>query len=730
MTTPQLFADGVALHLGKRIGKGGEGEVYALADGPTRAVKLYTARDGADREAKIRAMVNMRLAERSSLAAFPMAIARDRSGGFVGFVMRLVRDHQPLFELYSPAARKQNFPQASYQFLVRAALNTAKAIAAVHEVGCVIGDINHSGILISKQATAALIDADSFQVIDGTSRYLCRVGVPEYTPPELQGQSLGGVVRTPNHDAFGLAIVVFQLLAMGRHPFVGSYAKGEMPIEKAISEFCFAYSLRRSVGMKPPPGACTLKDLSPLLAEAFESAFSKEQAQTRPTAKQWVTLLETFEKTLIKCSANSIHHYSSAATECPWCRMEQRLAVVLFVPTYADFTAPKITIDVNQPSLSQLWAQVEAIQLPSRAQIVPTLPPRPSLTPSPEAQLAARNRFIPVALRVAGIIAALLIVVIVPAAWWIAAAAAWGGHAVAKNFRGDLASHYNQKVTAIDNELRRAFEQWVQRVGIDRAEALKSSLRETRRIYENLKSEEEQRVAQYQKDRKAVQKRQYLDRFRIRDYKIRGIGPAKLATLASYGIETAGDVNQSAVCAVPGFGPTNSQPLFDWQAECAQRFVYNAQPTAMDQVELGKIRAETLRNAQELRDRVTKEARGFMEAALACRRILATPDPLLASLHHQRSQIEIDCGFLGLSLPPRPTYQPNHSTSPKMGQSAVPITATTARTTSATAAHAHSPNCPRCHTPMVRRTARRGRRAGRAFWGCSRYPSCRGTRPI
>ena len=269
MTLPQLFVDGKPVLVGHRIGKGGEGEVYVLADDTSRAIKFYTAADGAEREAKISAIVRLGLARQSSLVAFPIAVARDQGGRFKGFVMHLVRDHKPIFELYSPGARKQHFPQADYRFLARAALNTARAIAAVHRAGCVIGDINHSGILISKDAIAALIDADSFQVLDGANRYLCRVGVREYTPPELQGQRLSNVVRSPNNDNFGLAIVIFQLLAMGRHPFVGFYAKGDMPIEKAIAEFRFAYSRERSVGMTPPPGACTLTDFpaitSPLL---------------------------------------------------------------------------------------------------------------------------------------------------------------------------------------------------------------------------------------------------------------------------------------------------------------------------------------------------------------------------------------------------------------------------------------------------------------------------------
>lgn len=39
-------------------------------------------------------------------------------------------------------------------------------------------------------------------------------------------------------------------------------------------------------------------------------------------------------------------------------------------------------------------------------------------------------------------------------------------------------------------------------------------------------------------------------------------------------------------------------------------------------------------------------------------------------------------------------------------------------------------SCPVCRKPMVLRTARKGSRAGSQFWGCSGYPSCKGTRPV
>lgn len=34
--------------------------------------------------------------------------------------------------------------------------------------------------------------------------------------------------------------------------------------------------------------------------------------------------------------------------------------------------------------------------------------------------------------------------------------------------------------------------------------------------------------------------------------------------------------------------------------------------------------------------------------------------------------------------------------------------------------------CPLCRAPMVLRTARRGKHAGGQFWGCTRYPNCKG----
>jgi DNA-binding helix-hairpin-helix protein with protein kinase domain len=197
-------------------------------------------------------------------------------------------------------------------------------VASVHANSCVIGDVNHSGFLVSDKATITLIDSDSFQVAASGRDFLCAVGTPEYTPPELQGVHFDRVKRTSNHDNFGLAVLVFQLLFMGRHPFSGRFlGAGDMPLERAIKEFRFAYSAdRRATQMEPPPAVPLLSDFPDYVSTAFERAFGRAGAGGRPSAEEWANLLGRLEGELQRCSANDAHHHTKGKP-CPWCRMEQ-----------------------------------------------------------------------------------------------------------------------------------------------------------------------------------------------------------------------------------------------------------------------------------------------------------------------------------------------------------------------------------------------------------------------
>src|SRR5262249_59024121 len=148
-------------------------------------------------------------------------------------------------------------------------------------------------------------------------------GLSPSTPSGCQGQTSRPLVRTPNHDRFGLAVLVFHLLFMGRHPFAGRFlGSGEMPLEKAIAEFRFVYSAAAGVlQMAPPPHALPLRDVSPELSRLFELAFDRgaEAADARPTAAQWQAALAAFQKQLRTCTNDPGHKIPAHLLECPWC---------------------------------------------------------------------------------------------------------------------------------------------------------------------------------------------------------------------------------------------------------------------------------------------------------------------------------------------------------------------------------------------------------------------------
>jgi TonB family protein len=342
MTIPNLYLAGKRLKLLKRIGRGGQGEIFLLAGEPRRAVKFYTGKQDGGQEAKVKAMVRLGLANTSSLASFPEDVVTLKSGIFAGFTMRLVEGHREIHDLYGVKSRKIYYPKADYRFLVRAAANTARAVGQVHAASCVIGDLNSKNILVSDDATVALIDADSFQFRAGGKPIPCGVGVPEFTAPELQGRSLHSVVRTKSHDQFGLAVTIFQLLFMGRHPYAG-LGGGDLTLGQLIARNLFAYSRNRKFGVAPPMGVATLDDFPNEIASAFERAFGTDPAQ-RPAAMEWADFLQGLESRLSRCPTNAVHFYPTVAKACPWCKMEAAspgAALFLAPPSRPKYAKPR-----------------------------------------------------------------------------------------------------------------------------------------------------------------------------------------------------------------------------------------------------------------------------------------------------------------------------------------------------------------------------------------------------
>lgn len=572
---PQLYdGKGRLIALGPELGRGGEGSVHEIRDRLDLVAKVYLKSVGQDKAAKLTTMVSLKTERLLKLLAWPVDTLHEHPGGAVaGFLMPRVTEHKDIHMLYGVKSRLAEYPEACWPFLIQAAANVARAFNVVHEHGHVIGDVNHGGIVVSKKATVRLVDCDSFQVTVQGRQFLCEVGVATHTPPELQGQSFSGTIRTTNHDAFGLAVIIFQLLFMGRHPYSGAYlGAGDMPIEKAIKEYRFAYGPGApSRLMRQPPGTLSLDAVSQPISQLFERAFLP--GNSRPKPQEWITVLGELSTNLKQCAHNNGHYYLKTLSSCSWCEIEARSGIIVFGPIYVAGTWSQGTFNVIG-----IWAQITAVPSPDH---LPAPPDKSSLivTASPKAVQMRRSRRLRAFYATGLLIVASTILIAMPlsgtaVAWLIiitglvAIGIVSGGSDRAKREFGNARQEAEKRWRDIEQRWRTQ--------GDEARFSAKVRELEARKIeHQKLPDLRLQKLRRLETDLRERQRHKFLDRYRIDGATISGIGHARKITLRSYGIETADDVYEQAILAVPGFGPSYTAKLLAWRRSIEQRFVFN-----------------------------------------------------------------------------------------------------------------------------------------------------------
>jgi hypothetical protein len=184
-----------------------------------------------------------------------------------------------------------------------------------------------------------------------------------------------------------LAVVLFQLLFLGRHPYAGLARAGDVSVAEAIADHDFAYSRRRAGRLRPPPGALRLDEIDPAVAALFEDAFAPDAAGRRPTAAAWVSTLERTEASSRPCAQTPRHHVAAGLSACPLCRVERETGSALFpAPGEAGAAPPPI-------DRSEIARRLASIETPERFAYAPP-EPLPSSTPKqPTPRQRALNAF-------------------------------------------------------------------------------------------------------------------------------------------------------------------------------------------------------------------------------------------------------------------------------------------------------------------------------------------------
>ena len=191
------------------------------------------------------------------------------------------------------------------------------------------------------------------------------------------------VARTENHDRFGLAVLIFHLMFMGRHPFFGRFlGAGDMPLERAIRELRFAFGPAASFKqMAPPPHSLPFSALPPDVAGLFERAFSDRSTTTgRPTAREWHQALSSLLKQLVVCQSDTSHKFPSGLASCPWCGIVAAGGPAFFIM----FQSGVVEFVCTATDLDSLVAELQRLAVPAApasVAVVSAQPPVAALLP-------------------------------------------------------------------------------------------------------------------------------------------------------------------------------------------------------------------------------------------------------------------------------------------------------------------------------------------------------------
>jgi eukaryotic-like serine/threonine-protein kinase len=137
-------------------------------------------------------------------------------------VLAMERASTSLHDLLRTVTPPQPVPDAA-----RLICEICEALAHMHALGWVHGDLKPSNVLLMEDRTVRLADFGLARELEGTHAYAPRLGSSDYLPPEWWTERIGpqGIATRTTVDIWALGVTVHQLLTGGMLPFPGATAR-------------------------------------------------------------------------------------------------------------------------------------------------------------------------------------------------------------------------------------------------------------------------------------------------------------------------------------------------------------------------------------------------------------------------------------------------------------------------------------------------------------------------
>lgn len=281
------------IRLLEELGKGGEGSVYktelngfvAKIYEPEKITRL--------RYEKLKLILTKDIDCEG--VCFPRAMLYNQRDEFVGYLMRTASGKELGKSVFLPMLLEKYFPRWNRIDLVQLCVTILHKLKYLHDRNIILGDINPYNILVVSPTEVYFVDTDSYQV----EGFICPVGTPLFTPPELQNKEYG--LRTLGNENFSVATLLFMIMLPGKPPYAMQDGAG---IVENIINGDFAYPFLELKNGKVPMGQWRYcwSHLTYKIKEAFYQTFrydgTRHAENERPNVRHWLKLFESYLESL------------------------------------------------------------------------------------------------------------------------------------------------------------------------------------------------------------------------------------------------------------------------------------------------------------------------------------------------------------------------------------------------------------------------------------------------
>lgn len=291
----------------KFVNSGGEGTIYQL-DGASEfteshqyVVKIYNNPDkiNVEKLTKLKEIFEQNR-ERRSRICYPRFLVYDKpkGGRCIGMLMLECESSDTLYNIVGSIQNLKNRNWTRNE-LVTMAIDILDSFEAIHQMGLLMGDVNLNNILVAvgrvnRMPMSVIIDVDSFQIGDD-ERFLCPVFRHEFLSPRLQMQGeKSNFLRTLNDEYYAIAVLIFNILFLGRHPYETSRPQC---LENQIRarDFLFPQGYDQHNDVLRGAYLRIWRSLSEGLRKAFYDTFHQaDSSREFMSPREWIPLLEEY----------------------------------------------------------------------------------------------------------------------------------------------------------------------------------------------------------------------------------------------------------------------------------------------------------------------------------------------------------------------------------------------------------------------------------------------------